>query len=267
MSAPRKVVLSPVANFLRSPQGRTHSKKPLAGDAPRNSIAHGVVYGRRIAVAKLRPNERNSRTHPDKQIAQLAKSISQFGWTDPILVDESNVILAGHARHLAARQLGYREVPVIVVSGLNDAEKRALALADNKIASRAGWDRKRLAEELGELAELLPDCNLDLEITGFAMGEIDSLIAGIGDPELDAANKVPPVKHYAISKPGDLWELGPHRLVCGDAHSAPDVGLCDVDAAIVRWQEFTGRNAVLSGAGKTFDEVAAVRSTRGMRHG
>jgi ParB-like nuclease domain len=177
-----------------------------------------------VSIRKLRPNKRNSRTHSKKQIRQVANSILRFGWTYPILIDENDIILAGHARYEAALLLGLQEVPVIVVSGLSDAEKRALALADNKIAANAGWDRKLLSEELGELAKLLPECNLDLEITGFEPAEIDSLLGDLVDPELDPADEVPAPKKQAISKMGDLWELGPHKLLCGDALSATRVG-------------------------------------------
>ena len=113
------------------------------------------------------------------------------------------------------------EVPVIVVSGLTEAEKRALALADNKIAANAGWDRQLLAEELGELATLLPECDLDLNITGFEPAEIDSLLGDLVDPEQDPGRRgACPREDRAISRIGDLWELGPHRLLCGDAQSA-----------------------------------------------
>ena len=173
-----------------------------------------------LPIDKLRPNPRNTRTHSKKQIRQLANSIARFGWTYPILVDENSVILAGHARYSAAQLLGCRKVPVIVVTGLSDPEKRALALADNKIAANAGWDRKLLAEELGELATLLPECDLDLNITGFEPAEIDSLLGDLADPEQDPADEVPALEKEAISRIGDLWELGPHRLLCGDAQSA-----------------------------------------------
>jgi hypothetical protein len=176
-----------------------------------------------ISVRKLHPNKRNSRTHAKKQIRQIANSIRRFGWTYPILTDENRVILAGHGRYYAALELGLREVPVIPVSGLSDAEKQALALADNKIAANAGWDRQLLAQELGELAKLLPKYDLDLEITGFETAEIDSLLGELVDPELDPADEVPSPKETVISKIGDLWELGPHRLLCGDAQSATDV--------------------------------------------
>ncbi len=120
-----------------------------------------------MPVRDLRPNKRNARTHSKKQIRQIANSIQRFKWTYPILVDENGEIICGQGRWQAALELGLKNVPVIVMSGLSDAEKRALALADNKIAANAGWDRGALAAELGELAELLPKYNLDLEITGF----------------------------------------------------------------------------------------------------
>lgn len=134
-------------------------------------------------VRKLRPNKRNARTHSKKQIRQIANSILRFKWTYPILVDENGEIICGHGRWQAANVLGLKNVPVIVMSGLSDAEKRALALADNKIAANAGWDRALLASELGELATLLPECNLDLEITGFEPAEFDALLADFGDSE------------------------------------------------------------------------------------
>ncbi|MGZ9111345.1 MAG: site-specific DNA-methyltransferase [Rhodoplanes sp.] len=171
-------------------------------------------------IDKLRPNPRNARNHSKKQIRQLANSIARFGWTYPIVVDENTVILAGHARYSAAQLLGCHTVPVIVLSGLSDPEKRALALADNKIAANSGWDRKLLAEELGELATLLPEFDLDLEITGFEPAEVDSLLGDLADPEQDPADEVPALEKEAISRIGDLWELGPHRLLCGDAQSA-----------------------------------------------
>ena len=113
--------------------------------------------------------------------------------------------------------------PSLLSPASSDAEKRALALADNKIAANAGWDRQLLAEELSDLAKLLPECNLDLEITGFEPAEIDSLLGDLVDPELDPADDVLPPKKTAISKIGDLWELGSHRLLCGDAQSGVDI--------------------------------------------
>jgi hypothetical protein len=142
------------------------------------------------------------------------------------------MILAGHGRYLAALELGLPEVPVMTLADLSETEKRALALADNKVALNAGWDRGLLARELGELADLLPECKLDLEITGFEAAEIDGLLGDLLDPEHDQADDVPPPQKAAVTRPGDLWELGPHRLLCGAAQSAMDVGrLMGTDAA------------------------------------
>jgi DNA modification methylase len=169
-------------------------------------------------VSKLRPTNRNSRTHSKKQIQQIAESIQQFGWTSPIVVDESGTIIAGHGRFAASLDLRLKRVPTIVVSGLGDAEKRALALADNKIAANAGWDRLALAAELGDLAVLLPEINLDVSITGFDPAEIDALAIDFSDAEQEPADEIPATQSdRAVSQIGDLWTLGEHRLVCGNA--------------------------------------------------
>src|SRR5256885_6493989 len=144
-----------------------------------------------MQVAKLRPSKRNARTHSKKQIEQIANSVLRFGWTYPILVDEHGDILCGVGRWLAAQKLGLAEVPVIVLSNLGDTEKRALAVGDNKIATNAGWDQKILAAELGELAGLLPEIDLSIEITGFEAAEIDGLMLDLVDPELDPADTIP----------------------------------------------------------------------------
>lgn len=169
------------------------------------------------SVRRLRANKRNARTHPKKQIEQIVQSIRRFGWTYPILIDEGGGILAGFGRFEAAKKLGLRQIPVIVITGLSDPEKRALALADNKIAANAGWDRKLLAAELGELADLLPEYNLDLEITGFEVPEIDVLLGELVDGEEEASDEPPALEAIAITRPQDLWHLGPHRLLCADA--------------------------------------------------
>ena len=129
-----------------------------------------MVAMQSIAVDALKPNARNARTHSKKQIRQIADSITAFGFVVPILIDDGNNIIAGGGRYAAAVLLGLQEVPVIRVEGLSEAKRRALALADNKIAQNAGWDRELLASELPELAELLIVENLDISITGFAPG-------------------------------------------------------------------------------------------------
>ena len=169
------------------------------------------------AVRKLRPSKRNARTHPKKQIRQLANVIRQFGWIYPILVDEDFEIICGHARWEAAKELGLTNVPILVMRGLSDAEKLAFAIADNKIATNAGWDRCLLSSQLGELASLLPEYNLDLQITGFEPAEIDGLLADLGDFEHDPADELNEIADTAVSRQGDLWQPGSHRLLCGDA--------------------------------------------------
>jgi DNA modification methylase len=176
-----------------------------------------------VSLGKLKPNKRNARTHSKKQIRQIANSIQRFGWTYPVLVDDNSVVIAGFGRYQAAKLLGLREIPVIVKSGLSDAEKRALALADNKIAANSGWDRTQLAAELGELAVLLPECNLNLEVTGFEPAEIDALMGDLIDSEQDPVDELPVLAAKVVSRRGDFWLLGDHRLYCGDARENADI--------------------------------------------
>jgi DNA modification methylase len=176
-----------------------------------------------MQVRKLRPSKRNARTHPKKQIRQVSNSILKFGWTYPILIDEDGNIICGHARRESAIELGIKEVPVIILSGLSDAEKRALALADNKIPANAGWNREILAAELGQLASLLPECNLTLEITGFEPAEFDALVADFGDSERDPVDEPAPLAPLPVSRKADFWLLGHHRLLCGDARDESNI--------------------------------------------
>jgi ParB-like chromosome segregation protein Spo0J len=148
----------------------------------------------------------------------------RFDWTSPVLIDERSNIVAGHGRYLAAVSLGLKQVPVISVSGLSEAELRALALADNKSAANAGWDRPMLAAEIADLAALLPDCGLDLAITGFDTAEIDPLMGDVLDPEDSPADSFPqPDGSNPITRNGDIWLLGKHRLMCGDACDPADI--------------------------------------------
>jgi ParB-like chromosome segregation protein Spo0J len=178
-----------------------------------------------MPITALKPNARNARTHAKRQIAQIAASITAFGFLVPILIDEGGVVIAGHGRHAAAKLLGLQQVPVIKVEGLSEAKRRALALADNKIAANAGWDRELLAAELPELAEILVVENLDIAITGFAPVEIDQLTADFEEDASDPADTVDPewVAAIPVSKSGDLWELGHHRILCGDARKTEDL--------------------------------------------
>ena len=144
-----------------------------------------------LSLDILKPHPRNVRTHSKKQIRQIADSIVAYGFTVPVLVDEKFVLLAGHGRLGAAKLLGLKKLPAIVLEGLSDAKKRALLLADNKIAENAGWDRKGLALELPELSELLIEEGLEISITGFAPVEIDQLAIDFEEKVKDPADEVP----------------------------------------------------------------------------
>lgn len=164
----------------------------------------------------LAPRSRNPRTHSKKQLRQIAESIRRFGFTNPILIDGDNGIIAGHGRVDAAKLLGIELVPAIRLADLNEAQIRAYVIADNRLAENAGWDRELLALELQGLAEL--DLDFDLTVTGFETAEIDLLIAGLDIGGTDPADTVPDLEDRpTVSRPGDLWRLGRHRLFCGDA--------------------------------------------------
>lgn len=173
-----------------------------------------IIIERRL-ITSLIPYARNARTHTELQIAQIAASIQEFGWTNPILVGSDNVIIAGHARLLAAQKLGMAEVPVIVLGRLTPAQRKALVLADNKLALNAGWDEELLRLELEELHSL----DFDLDLTGFDSIELDALLRDPMAEEL--VDQAPPVPEVATTQSGDLWLLGPHRVLCDDATS-PD---------------------------------------------
>ena len=169
------------------------------------------------AIDRLLPYIRNARTHTDQQVAQVAASIREFGWTNPILVAADGTIIAGHARLAAARKLKMTEVPVIVFDHLTEAQRRALVLADNRLALDAGWDEEMLRVELAWLQE----DGFDLDIVGFTDEELEDLLR---DPEetrdgLTDEDAVPDEQETAITAPGDVWVLGDHRLLCGDATS------------------------------------------------
>ena len=144
-----------------------------------------------VPIRQLKPNVRNARTHRKRDTDAVVDSIKHFGWTMPMLVDEHNNVLAGHLRLEAAKKLGLHRVPAITLSGLSETEKRALALADNKIASKAGWDRGILAAELGELSILLPEMGLDISLTGFEPFELDTLVTDAGELGSADADAIP----------------------------------------------------------------------------
>lgn len=165
---------------------------------------------------------RNARTHSDEQVAEIAGSIREFGFTNPVLIGEDGTLIAGHGRILAARKLGLAEVPAITIRGLSETQRRALVLADNRIALNAGWDKELLALELGDLQE----AGFDLGLTGFTGDEIADLVSpgGAGETEDDeATDEVSEPIADPVVWTGDLWLLGEHRLLCGDSTSPADV--------------------------------------------
>jgi DNA modification methylase len=170
------------------------------------------------AIDTIKPHPNNARVHSRKQVNQIAGAIKAFGFLVPVLIDESGTMLAGHGRHAAAKLLGMTEIPTVKVEGLSPAKKRAFMIADNRLAEHAAWDRKQLAVELPELAEILVTEALDISITGFAVAEVDQIVVDFEERE-DPDDEIPdqPSSPDPASKPGDLWQLGPHRLLCGDA--------------------------------------------------
>jgi len=190
-------------------QKRRSSSRPEAGSSPCQ-----IEW---VRAAELVPSHRNARTHSKKQIRQIADSIREFGFINPIVVDRHRRVVAGHGRLEAARLLGLEEVPTISVAHLSEAAVRAYALADNRLPEKAGWSRELLAIELKELTVLLPEIELELDITGFEAAEVDAVLVDLGDEKPDPADEVPAAAGSAVARVGDLFCLGPHRLLVGDA--------------------------------------------------
>ena len=181
------------------------------------------------AVSDLLPYASNSRTHSDAQVAQIAASIKEFGWTNPILIDGDNTIIAGHGRLLAARKLGTEEVPAIILDHLSKAQQRALVIADNQLALNAGWDIDMLKAEIE-----------DLNLEGFDLGLLgfdDKFLDGLLEPEpsegLTDEDAVPEVPEQPKTVLGDVWVLGRHRVVCGDATNIEDWKKLQIEDGIV----------------------------------
>lgn len=181
----------------------------------------------RVSVADLVPYARNARTHSDAHVAQIAASIREWGWTIPVLIDEAGTLIAGHGRLLAAFQLGIESVPAMRAVGWSEAKRRAYALADNKLALNAGWDDAMLAQELADLGEI------DLSLTGFSPEEFADLLASLDDhdredlpedtePQIDRAEELR--EQWGVES-GQLWQLGDHRLLCGDSTRADHVAM------------------------------------------
>jgi len=172
-------------------------------------------------LERLKPYAQNAKTHGADQVAKIAASMAQFGWTVPVLVAGDGEVIAGHGRILAATHLGLTDAPVIVLDHLSEAQRRAYRLADNKLTELGAWDEALLA---GELQELLAD-DFDLSVVGFSDAELDALLAGEGDAGggNEGEDEVPETPVDPVSRPGDLWLLGPHRLLCGDATVITDL--------------------------------------------
>ena len=172
-------------------------------------------------LERLRPYAKNAKTHGPDQVAKIAASMAEFGWTVPVLVSAEGEVIAGHGRILAAGELGLNQVPVIVLEHLSEAQRRAYRIADNKLTELGGWDDGLLSEEL----QALSADGFDLALTGLDEAELDRLLGELGDNTGAAAGEddvpAPPVE--AVTRPGDLWVLGRHRLLCGDATVATDV--------------------------------------------
>jgi site-specific DNA-methyltransferase (adenine-specific) len=173
---------------------------------------HEIEY---LATADLIPYARNSRTHSDEQIAQICASIKEFGFTNPVLVDGEGVIIAGHGRTLAAQRMGMKELPCLRLDYLTEAQKRAYVIADNKLALNAGWDDEMLALELKDLQA----ADFDLSLTGFEGDELNALLAEAVEDGLVDDDEVPDVPQQPVSVLGDVWQLGNHRVMCGDSTS------------------------------------------------
>ena len=173
-----------------------------------------------VPIGTIKPNPRNARTHSKKQIKQLAESFRAFGFANPLIIDDQGMLLAGHGRLAAAELLGIDELPCVRLSSMTARQKRAYALADNKLALNAGWDEQVLALELQELLEIDP--TFEVSVTGFSIAEIDTLVEGLSPQELTDPKdeRLPgPSMGLPTARLGDVWMLGPHRLTCGDSLS------------------------------------------------
>jgi ParB-like nuclease domain len=243
---------------------------PVAFGTVRFEFAHAALGNealrervRMVPIDRITPNPHNSRTHPPKQIRQIADSIHAFSFRSPLLVDEDLNVIACHGRFAATPALGMSEIPVLVWSGLSAAKRCALAIADNRIAEGAGWDRRRLAIEIPELTELLSLEQLDISILGFQPIEIEQIRL---EPEAptrvsrEAARShhdIEPAwgEKATVSRSGDLWNLDTHKLLCGDARSADDLKLLmGADRADMAFIDLGGGKR----AGDAEDEVTRV---------
>jgi DNA modification methylase len=220
----------------------------------------------RWPLDRLIPYARNARTHNDAQVAQIAASIRQWGWTNPILVAEDGTIIAGHGRVLAARQLGLTEAPIMMARGWTEAQKRAYLLADNKLGENAGWDRELLRLEVADLAAM----GFELPLLGFSDEELTALSVA-PNPGLTDPDEAPEPPAEPVSTLGDIWVLGRHRLVCGDCTDAdtvaaaldgtsPHLMVTDPPYGVdydPRWRERAGVNRETGAKGRVLNDDRA----------
>jgi site-specific DNA-methyltransferase (adenine-specific) len=197
--------------------------------APQQSWPADAVE--RWPVDKLVPYARNSRTHSDSQVAQIAASIKEWGWTTPVLVSEDGTLIAGHGRVMAARKLGLSEVPVMIARGWTEAQRRAYVLADNQLALNAGWDMDLLSIEMQDLNA----DGFDLSLIGFDDKMLDALLADKIEDGLTDPDDVPEPTDDPISKPGDVWVMEGHRLMCGDSTSIDDMEKLTAKQKVDMW--------------------------------
>jgi ParB-like chromosome segregation protein Spo0J len=173
----------------------------------------------RWPIERLIPYANNARTHTEADLAKIAASIDKWGWTMPVLADEDGVLIAGHLRVSAAARLGLNSVPVVVARGWSEEEKRAYRVADNELAARANWDDDLLRTELQEL----DFAGFDLGLIGFDPDRLAAILAGLGSSGLTDPDSVPEVPDQPVTRRGDLWQLGDHRVGCGDSTNPADV--------------------------------------------
>jgi ParB-like nuclease domain len=244
-------------------------RKPTATSGP----PLAVVWRR---IEALRPDPANPRSHSPKQIRQLARSIGAFGFNVPILVDRTLRIIAGHGRLLAAQELGWREVPTILLDHLSEQKAHAFMIADNRVAESAAWNNTLLIEQLNELSLCAPE--FAIETTGFELAEIDLLTGGgVLGPRKRSRRPTPRPAPPTVARVGEWWQLGRHRVGCGHLADAVDAMLADdenvvvvlaatpaaVDAMIRRWQARTGGNAREVASGRGFADKVVETSDAG----
>lgn len=210
------------------------------------------------SISALKPFPRNSRTHSKQQIQKIVDSIKAFGFTNPVLIDHENRIVAGAGRVAAVQLLGMDQVPTIRLEGLSPDQIRAYAISDNRLAQKAGWDKTALAIELQHLTTV--DLDFDITVTGFEAPEINLIFEEPKQKYTRNINFGSKPKH-CVSKPGDVWLIGPHRIVC--ANSPDPESYAVIDHLIRHWKSCTGSEATHALTGKRFDEVAISEGNRG----